>query len=78
MNPQDMSCEQALLRLFDFLDHELEAGEREAIQHHLSTCRSCFSRSDFERRLKSKLGELRRERPLADAGERLKRLLESF
>jgi anti-sigma factor (TIGR02949 family) len=73
----DFDCEQALRRLFDFLDHELEDGERDAMQRHLSTCRSCFSRADFERRLKAKLGELRQE-PAPSAGERIKRLLESF
>jgi anti-sigma factor (TIGR02949 family) len=78
MNPTELTCEQALHRLFEFLDHELDAAEREAMQLHLSTCRSCFSRVDFERRLKQKLRELRREEPLQEAGERMKRLLESF
>lgn len=78
MTQQELSCEQALHHLFDFLDHELDAPERDAMQHHLSTCRSCFSRADFERRLKEKLAELRRDEPPADASERIKRLLQSF
>jgi anti-sigma factor (TIGR02949 family) len=78
MNRPDLSCEQALHRLFDFLDHELDEPERDAMQRHLSTCRSCFSRADFEQRLKHKLGELRREESLQETGDRIKRLLESF
>jgi anti-sigma factor (TIGR02949 family) len=78
MNSPDLTCEQALHRLFDFLDHELDPPERDAMQRHLSTCRSCFSRADFEQRLKQKLRELRRDEPLQDASERMKRLLESF
>lgn len=78
MTQEELSCEQALHHLFDFLDHELAPDERDAMQHHLSTCRSCFSRADFERRLKQKLSELRRDEPTADASERMKRLLESF
>jgi anti-sigma factor (TIGR02949 family) len=77
MTGKDLNCEQALHRLFEFLDHELEAEERDAVQHHLSTCRSCFSRADFERRLKQKLHELQQGEP-AGATERVKRLLENF
>lgn len=78
MTKKELSCEQALHRLFEFLDHELDSEERDAMQYHLSTCRSCFSRADFERRLKQQLHGLRREEPIADARERVKRLLESF
>lgn len=78
MTQQELTCEQALHHLFEFLDHELEPAERDAMQRHMSTCRSCYSRMDFERRLKEKLGELRREEPVESASERVKRLLESF
>jgi anti-sigma factor (TIGR02949 family) len=74
----DIDCEQALRRLFDFLDHELDDDERSAMQRHISTCRSCYSRADFERRLKGKLHELRRDEPEVGASERIKRLLQSF
>lgn len=78
MTQQELNCEQALRQLFDFLDRELEPAERAAMQRHMSTCRSCYSRMDFERRLKEKLGELRREEPPETATARVKRLLESF
>lgn len=78
MTRKDLNCEQALHRLFEFLDHELDAQERDAVQYHLSTCRSCFSRADFERRLKKKLHELRQDEPTTGATERVRRLLENF
>jgi anti-sigma factor (TIGR02949 family) len=74
----DIDCEQALRHLFDFIDHELDDDERDAMQRHLATCRSCFSRANFENRLKDKLRELRRDEPGEDASERIKRLLQSF
>jgi anti-sigma factor (TIGR02949 family) len=74
----DIDCEQALRKLFDFLDHELEDDERDAMQRHISTCRSCYSRANFERRLKDKLIQLRHGEPEHDANERIKRLLQSF
>ncbi len=78
MTRHDIDCEQALRRLFDFLDHELDDEERDAMQRHLDTCRSCFSRANFERRLKERLRELRQDETAPDATERIKRLLQSF
>lgn len=78
MTQHDIDCEQALRGLFAFLDHELDVEERAAMQRHLSICRSCYSRVNFEQRLKDKLRELRREEPAQDVTERIKRLVQSF
>lgn len=78
MTRHDIDCDQALRRLFDFLDHELADDERDAVERHLQTCRSCFSRADFERRLKDKLRELRDAEPAQTASERIKALVRSF
>lgn len=75
---REIDCEEALGGLFAFLDHDLDEAEREAMQRHLSTCRSCFSRANFERQLKDKLHELRRDDAAQEASERIKRLLQSF
>ena len=77
MTKHDMECEEALGRLFAFLDHELADDEREAMQSHLLRCRSCFSRASFERRLKDKLRELREDTAVS-ASERIEKLLQSF
>ena len=76
VNPID--CEQALKRIFELIDHELKSEEREAMQHHIDTCKSCFSRVEFERRLKGKLGALREETATPEMTERIKGLLKSF
>jgi anti-sigma factor (TIGR02949 family) len=78
MTEKEINCEQPLHRLFEFLDHELQPEERDAVRYHLSTCRGCFSRFDFEGRLKQKLHDLRSDLPEPDASERIKRLLENF
>jgi len=77
MTRKDIDCEEALGRLFAFLDHELDAEERDAMQYHLARCRSCFSRANFEQRLKQRLRELR-EDSAATTSERIERLLQSF
>jgi anti-sigma factor (TIGR02949 family) len=74
---QTIDCEQALARIFEFVDHELNAHERAAMQEHLHTCKSCFSRAEFERRLKRKLTGLRDEADPA-AKTRIEKLIKSL
>jgi anti-sigma factor (TIGR02949 family) len=78
MTKREIKCEQALRQIFQYIDHELDDTERAAMEHHLHTCHSCYSRAEFERRLKSKLGELKKDDADRMMRERIKRLLESF
>ena len=54
-----MGCEEALVLLAQFLDRELAVIDHTEVDRHLSTCRSCYSRAEFERRLREKLTSLR-------------------
>lgn len=54
-----MRCEDALRLLAQYLDRELSEGDHADVERHLRTCRSCFSRAEFERRLKRELATLR-------------------
>ncbi len=56
---RSIDCEEALRRLAEYLDHELGEVPRAEVEAHLETCRSCYSRAEFERELKSRLRELR-------------------
>lgn len=42
-------CEEALARLWDFLDGELETLEEAAVQRHLAICNRCYPQYDFQR-----------------------------
>ena len=53
-----LSCDDALRLLAQYLDRELGDGDRADVEQHLATCRSCFSRAEFERRLKGELARL--------------------
>lgn len=53
-----IDCEEALRRLFEYVDAELADEHRREMDDHLERCRSCFSRVEFERRLKSHLAAL--------------------
>jgi anti-sigma factor (TIGR02949 family) len=73
-----INCDEALRLLAAFLDHELRFDEGEGIEYHLQTCRSCFSRAEFERRLKGEITRLAREEIPPGFEERVRRLLGSF
>jgi anti-sigma factor (TIGR02949 family) len=74
----DMSCEQVLMRVLDFVDRELAEEDRTPLERHLETCRSCFSRVEFERRLKARLSELPAEQAPSAVRERVARLIAGF
>lgn len=78
MTKREIDCERALKQVFEYIDHELGDEEHEAMEHHLHTCQSCFSRTEFERRLKEKLGALRDEEAAPSVSRRIKDLLGSF
>lgn len=51
----EMSCEQVLHELFAYLDRESDAPTAAQIGRHLQACRGCFSRAQFELKLKGYL-----------------------
>jgi anti-sigma factor (TIGR02949 family) len=78
MTKREIDCERALKQVFDFIDRELGAADHEAMHRHLETCRSCFSRVEFERKLKAKIGGLREEKATEQMSERVRNLLKKF
>jgi anti-sigma factor (TIGR02949 family) len=52
-----MSCEEAIARILELLDRELGPADRHRMDRHLETCRGCFSRAAFERRLRARVAE---------------------
>lgn len=53
--PVPIDCEEAIRRLATYLDRELDAEAAAEVEAHLERCRSCFSRAEFERRLRERL-----------------------
>lgn len=78
MSPQKIDCEQAIKRIFEYIDHELGDGEHALLEQHLHTCKSCFSRMEFERILKQKIGALAGGVPTAALDARVRKLLAGF
>ena len=70
-----IGCEEALKHLLAYLDQELGPAKRRELEHHIEICRSCFSRAEFEKRLKTQLREVGQESVGASLEERIKALL---
>jgi anti-sigma factor RsiW len=73
-----LTCDEALRMLADHLDRELDERSRDEVEQHLHTCRSCFSRAEFERRLKAQVGELRRTTVEPGFEQRIRALIGRF
>ncbi len=59
---ETISCEEALKQVFEYIDHALDESDHCNIEDHLSKCRSCYSRVEFERRLKEHLHDIGKEK----------------
>lgn len=72
------SCEDALRLLAAHLDRELDASTEAELERHLDRCRSCYSRAEFEKRLKERVADLGREPVRPELAGRIDRLIHSF
>jgi anti-sigma factor (TIGR02949 family) len=74
-----IGCEEAIRRLAAYLDGELVTADAGEVEVHLERCRSCFSRAEFERRLKERVREdLRMTSVPEEAEGRIRTLLEQL
>ena len=72
--PRQISCEEALKHLLEYPDGELIEPHAHEVDRHLTTCRGCYSRMEFEKRLKQRLQEAGR----ADVPDTLKARIDSL
>ena len=72
------TCEEAFLRLDDYLDRELPAEQVERVRDHLETCAICTAEFDFEATvIEDVRGKLRRIRAPGELMSRISSLLAS-
>jgi anti-sigma factor (TIGR02949 family) len=70
------TCEEAFLRLDDYLDRELPADQMDCVREHLETCAICASEVDFEQTVIDDVrGKLRRIRAPVDLMTRISALI---
>lgn len=75
----EIGCLEAIESLYAYLDGALTDAESVAsVERHLAHCRSCYSRSELERRLAVRLREQARSPAPAGLQERLRDLLDKL
>lgn len=47
--PEELSCEESLALVYEYLDGELPADWNDAVRRHVEKCRACYPHFDFER-----------------------------
>lgn len=55
--PGGISCEEALRRVYEYLDGELDPDTRERVHQHIEVCRRCYPFFNFERLFLDYVGE---------------------
>jgi hypothetical protein len=75
---KNISCEEALQRVFDYIDEHLQGVSRAELEQHLEMCRHCFDRVEFEKLLKSRLSKLKVDPHSETLHKRIDGLLEQF
>lgn len=76
----ESDCLEAMDHLYAYLNGELDdCPERfAAVEHHLSHCRSCFSRAEVERILNERLRKAGRHDAPETLRKRLRDLMDGF
>jgi anti-sigma factor (TIGR02949 family) len=76
---RDMGCLEAIDALYAWLDGELDEPSSIAeFEHHLGHCRSCFSRTEMERALSSRIRRSERNSAPEALQSRLRELIDKF
>jgi anti-sigma factor (TIGR02949 family) len=79
MNTTDITnCDEALKVLAEHLDRELDERRDTQLHAHLESCRSCYSRAEFERQLKAQIRALGADEVPDDLTARIQGLLNTF
>lgn len=78
MNAENMTCEEVIEQLFEYLDRELDNGVRDRIDRHLEHCRDCFTRAEFEKRLRAKVNEAAEAEAPDSLHRRIRQILDKF
>jgi mycothiol system anti-sigma-R factor len=78
MSRREPDCEEVIDQLFAYLDRRLDEACSEAIHRHLLRCRECYSRAEFEEKLRERVAGAGMARAPERLQQRVKKLLDDF
>ena len=75
----DIGCLRAIEVFYAYIDGELDDPESIAdFEHHMSHCRSCFSRAEMERALKERMRKTAKPETPESLRDRIDKLMDKF
>lgn len=78
MSDKELSCEEVIEQLFEYLDRRLDTEQSADIHRHLERCRECFSRAEFEWRLRERIMEAGEAKAPDSLRKRIAGILDEF
>lgn len=78
MTEPQLSCEEVIEQLFSYLDGEIDRERMAAIERHLERCRDCFTRAEFERRLRQRTAQAATVQAPGRLRQRIRKLIDSY
>ena len=78
MQLSQLSCEEVIEQLFTYLDGEVDDERTAAIEQHLARCRDCFTRAEFERRLRERTTQAGSSKAPDRLRARIRKLIDSY
>ncbi len=73
-----ISCSEAVQRLWDYLENDVEAAERDQVEEHLAFCRRCCGEMEFADQLRGVLADAAEASIPGDVEARLTRVLDDL
>ena len=75
----DDDCLQAFDHVYAYINNELEdEAVIASIEHHLSHCKSCYSRAQMERKINQRMRQSKQKKAPDQLRRRLKNLMQEF
>lgn len=72
-------CLEAFDHVYAYINNELQDETTiSMIEHHLSHCKSCYSRAEMERQLNDRLKNISEHEPPEKLRKRMKSLIDKF
>jgi mycothiol system anti-sigma-R factor len=73
-----IKCEEAIRMMLEYLDDELHSHDHDSMEEHLESCRSCYSRMEFEQRLKGMVKHVVTDKAPVALNQRIKKIVKGY
>ena len=73
-----IECEEAIRMMLEYLDDELHQHNHDSMDKHLESCKSCYSRMEFEKRLNGMISDVKPKSAPDNLNNRIKKIIKNY